>query len=101
MGCTLRVEPHALQFIKYRREMGSRVSSVSSDLHMWQVTYSPMYLRSSDSMYLGWNLPASGTARGKGVVEWQQRGDRAAVMRMGRRSMCWGSAAPAYGAAAR
>ena len=37
--------------------MGSRDSSVSTDLHMWHVTYSEMYLRSKDSIYFGWYLP--------------------------------------------
>ncbi len=41
MGCTLRLDPQALQFMNHNRLTSSLLRSVSSDLHMAHMTYSP------------------------------------------------------------
>mmetsp|Transcript_44555 Transcript_44555/g.78821 ORF Transcript_44555/g.78821 Transcript_44555/m.78821 type:complete len:200 (+) Transcript_44555:82-681(+) len=50
---THRLDPQSWQCTKKSRETWSRVSVVLAARHIWQVTYSTMYLRSRLSMYLG------------------------------------------------
>lgn len=54
---TDREEPQLLQCTKYRRLTASLVRSVLGERHVEHATYSPMYLRSRLSMYLGTYLP--------------------------------------------
>ena len=44
--------PHELHTTKYKRDACSLSKSVSGDLHILQVTYSPIYFFSSDSIFL-------------------------------------------------
>ena len=57
IGVTDRDDPQFWQCRKYNRDVGSRVSDVCGDRHIWQVTYSTIYFLSNDSMYFGMYLP--------------------------------------------
>ena len=57
IGVTLRDDPQFWQCRKYNRDVGSRVSDVCGDRHIWQVTYSTIYFLSKLSMYFGMYLP--------------------------------------------
>jgi hypothetical protein len=50
-------DPQSWQLTKNSLDTLSLVRAVLKLRHIWQATYSPIYFRSSDSMYLGTNLP--------------------------------------------
>lgn len=57
------------QCTKKRRDTGSLVRVVLGLRHIWHVTYSTMYFRSSDSMYFGTYFPGGTDVRRVGSGE--------------------------------